>query len=93
MKSLVSDTTLEKIRLYYLSDENKLSEHDELGITGSVAGMLGAFPASEYRGFFTKRKTKNSDHNTDQTGNLQWEYAESGHHIKCMSDQRPKSII
>ena len=29
MKSLVSDTTLEKIRLYYLSDENKLSDHDE----------------------------------------------------------------
>jgi hypothetical protein len=29
MNRLVSDATLERIRLYYLSDENKLSEHDE----------------------------------------------------------------
>ena len=29
MNRLVSDTTLEKIRLYYMSDDNKLSEHDE----------------------------------------------------------------
>ena len=29
MKSLVSDTILERIKLYYLSDNTKLSEHDE----------------------------------------------------------------
>jgi len=29
MKSLASDTMLERIKLYYLSDDTKLSEHDE----------------------------------------------------------------
>ncbi|MEI7982348.1 MAG: hypothetical protein WCI71_11895 [Bacteroidota bacterium] len=29
MKSLVSETTLERIKLYYLSDNTQLSEHDE----------------------------------------------------------------
>ena len=29
MKSLVSDTTLERIKLYYLSDDIKLSDHDQ----------------------------------------------------------------
>ena len=29
MNRLVSDTTLERIRLYYMSDDNILSEHDE----------------------------------------------------------------
>lgn len=42
----------------FLISITKLSENDELGITGSVAGMLGTFPSSEYRGFLTKRKTK-----------------------------------
>ena len=29
MKSLVSETTLERIRLYYLKDNAELSKHDE----------------------------------------------------------------
>lgn len=36
----------------------KLAEHPELGITGAGASMLGAYPASEYKGFLTRKKTK-----------------------------------
>lgn len=35
-----------------------LSQNEELEIQGALSNMLGAFPASVYRGFFTKAKTK-----------------------------------
>ena len=36
----------------------KLSEHEEYEIQGSLANMLGAFPAKYYSGFFSSRKNK-----------------------------------
>ena len=36
----------------------KLAENEEAVISGSLANMLGAFPASQYTGFFSKSKNK-----------------------------------
>ena len=35
-----------------------LAEDEEYGINGALPSMLGAFPSSFYKGFFTKKKTK-----------------------------------
>lgn len=36
----------------------KLSEHEEFGMLGSLSSMVGAFPSSHYRGFFSREKSK-----------------------------------
>lgn len=36
----------------------KLFEDEEIGLNGSLSGMLGAYPSSHYRGFFSKAKSK-----------------------------------
>jgi uncharacterized protein (DUF362 family) len=36
----------------------KLSDHQEFGMLGALSTMVGAFPASHYRGFFSKEKNK-----------------------------------
>ena len=36
----------------------KLSEDSETGLAGSLSSMLGAFPASHYKGFFAQNKSK-----------------------------------
>lgn len=36
----------------------KLAEHTETELTASLPNMLGAFPASHYRGFFSQNKNK-----------------------------------
>jgi uncharacterized protein (DUF362 family) len=36
----------------------KLSDHEELGMLGALSTMVGTFPASHYKGFFSKDKNK-----------------------------------
>lgn len=36
----------------------KLAEDEETGISGSLSTMLGAFPSSLYKGFFSRKKSK-----------------------------------
>jgi uncharacterized protein (DUF362 family) len=40
----------------------KLFEDEEIGLNGSLSGMLGAYPSSYYKGFFSKTKTKIKKH-------------------------------
>ncbi|MEK6800596.1 MAG: DUF362 domain-containing protein [Nanoarchaeota archaeon] len=42
----------------FLISVTKLSHDEETEITGSLSNMLGAFPSSKYKGFFSTKKNK-----------------------------------
>lgn len=42
----------------FIISVSKASENEETSINGTLSNMLGAFPASHYKGFFSKTKNK-----------------------------------